>query len=313
MEMNPSQSAGEVATTMTRTENPLVSVVIIFLNAEKFLQEAIASVLTQTYPTWELILVNDGSVDASTDIAMSHARSRAKKIRYFTHEGGVNLGMSASRNLGIENSRGTYIAFLDADDVWMPSKLEEQVAILEKEPAVAMVYGPAVNWFSWTSAQEDLGRDFVQPLGIPANTIVSPPNLVLHFLCDGNMCPSPSGILVRRDTLLRLKGFEASFRTIYEDQMFYTKLCLEDPVFVAGECWYRYRQHPDQSCAVVWREGKARASRLQYLNWVTTYLAGRAYDDRIHRTLAWERWNCLHPFLSRLADPVHFLRRRGTG
>src|SRR5262245_28935708 len=139
MEMNPSQSAGEVAITMTRTENPLVSVVIIFLNAEKFLQEAIASVLTQTYPNWELILVNEGSVDASIDIAMSHARSRPKKIRYFTHEGRVNLGMSASRNLGIENARGTYIAFLDADDVWMPAKLEEQVAILENEPAVAMV------------------------------------------------------------------------------------------------------------------------------------------------------------------------------
>ena len=220
--------------------------------------------------------------------------------------------MSASRNLGIENARGTYIAFLDADDVWMPSKLEEQVAILENEPAVAMVYGPAVNWFSWTSTQEDLRRDFVQPLGIPANTIVSPPNLVLHFLSNGDMSPSPSGILVRRDTLLRVKGFEASFRTIYEDQAFYTKLCLEVPVFVAGECWYRYRQHPDQCCAGVWRQGKARASRLQYLNWVTTYLAGRAYDDGIHRTLTRERWKCLHPFLSRLAAPVHFLRRRGT-
>src|SRR5262249_10877552 len=122
----------------------------------------------------------------------------------------------------------------------------------------------------------------------------------------------PSGILVRRDTLLRVKGFEASFRTIYEDQAFYTKLCLEVPVFVAGEGWYRYRQHPDQCCAGVWRQGKARASRLQYLNWVTTYLAWRPSDDGIHRTLTRERWKFPHPFLSRLAAPVQFLRRRGT-
>src|SRR5215475_5728613 len=99
-------------------DQPLVSVVIIFLNAECFIQEAIESVFAQAYPAWELLLVDDGSSDASTTIAQRYAEQHRHQVRCLEHPGHANRGMSASRNLGIRNARGPYIAFLDADDVW---------------------------------------------------------------------------------------------------------------------------------------------------------------------------------------------------
>jgi glycosyltransferase involved in cell wall biosynthesis len=84
-------------------------------------------------------------------------------VRYLQHPGHANLGMSASRNLGIRQADGPYMAFLDADDVWLPAKLEQQVALLEAWPEAAMVYGPTLWWYSWTERLEDQGRDFIHP------------------------------------------------------------------------------------------------------------------------------------------------------
>src|SRR2546427_10186945 len=103
------------------SNQPLVSVVIIFWNAERFLQEAFASVFAQTYPTWELLLVDDGSSDESTAIAQRYVEHHPGQVRYLEHPGHANRGMSASRNVGIRHARGPYIAFLDADDVWCSS------------------------------------------------------------------------------------------------------------------------------------------------------------------------------------------------
>src|SRR5262245_30409625 len=118
---------------------PKVSVVMIFFNAERFIGEAIDSILAQTYSSWELMLVDDGSADGSTEIAKSYARRYPAKIVYLEHEQHRNQGMSASRNLGIHYCTGKHIAFLDSDDVWLPHKLERQVAIIESQPETAMV------------------------------------------------------------------------------------------------------------------------------------------------------------------------------
>src|SRR5919198_1004258 len=107
-------------------DGPLVSAIIIFLNAERFIQEAIESVFAQTYDAWELLLVDDGSTDGSTAIARRYAEQHPGKVRYLEHNGHQNRGKSASRNLAIRNCTGEYIAFLDADDVWLPRKLEQQ-------------------------------------------------------------------------------------------------------------------------------------------------------------------------------------------
>src|SRR5678815_5107839 len=100
--------------------DPLVSVIVIFLDEEQFIREAIESVFTQTYHHWELILVDDGSMDSSTSIARSYAREHPERVRYIEHRAHQNRGMSTSRNLGISNANGEYIAFLDGDDIWLP-------------------------------------------------------------------------------------------------------------------------------------------------------------------------------------------------
>ncbi|TKB70433.1 MAG: glycosyltransferase family 2 protein [Nitrospira sp.] len=95
---------------------PLISAIIIFLNGEAFMREAIESVFAQTYRNWELLLVDDGSTDQSAEIAKEYAERYAGKVTYLEHPGHWNLGMSAARNLGIKAAKGKYIAFLDCDD-----------------------------------------------------------------------------------------------------------------------------------------------------------------------------------------------------
>src|SRR5262249_36292098 len=140
---------------------PLVSIIIPFLNAEKFLQETIESVFTQTYTNWEILLVDDGSIDSSTSIAQRYAEQSPSEVRYLEHANHQNQGVCASRNLGVSKARGKYIALLDADDVWLPHKLEQQVAILESQPEAGMVYGASQYWYGWTGVIEDAQRDFV--------------------------------------------------------------------------------------------------------------------------------------------------------
>src|SRR5713226_6137053 len=133
---------------------PLVSAIIIFLNEEKFLREAIESVFAQTYDNWELLIVDDGSTDASTKNALQYAEQYPTKVRYLEHEAHQNRGMSASRNLGIRHAKGEYIGFLDADDVWLPHKLQRQVVLLESYPSADMIYGASQYWYSSTGNPE---------------------------------------------------------------------------------------------------------------------------------------------------------------
>src|SRR5690349_19072164 len=92
---------------------PLVSAIMIFRDEERFIQQAIESVFAQVYDEWELLLVDDGSQDGSTQIARDFARRFPRKVRCLEHPYRESLGMSASRNLGIDEAEGELIAFLD--------------------------------------------------------------------------------------------------------------------------------------------------------------------------------------------------------
>jgi len=283
--------------------SPLVSAIINFLNAEQFIEEAIESVLSQTYRGWELLLVDDGSSDGSTTIARRYAQEYPGQVRYLEHPGHANRGKSASRNLGIRQSRGKLIAFLDADDVWMPQKLEQQIAMLAAYPAAAMVYGLDQSWYSWTGRPEDAGRDFTHELGVPARTLLEPPTLILlFFLQQIASIPNPSSILVRREIIDKVGGFvddAPGIQNLYEDQAFYAKVCLNAPVVAAEECWDRYRQHPQSSTSVAQEMGQERSARLFFLNWLAGYLSERgALDRTISRALRLEIWRTRHPTLS---------------
>src|SRR5436309_14273345 len=101
--------------------HPVVSAVVPFFNAEKFIEDAIRSVLAQTYKAWELFLVDDGSKDGSTRIARDYAARHPANVRYLEHTDHRNLGKSASRNRAMQTASGKYVAFLDADDIWLPN------------------------------------------------------------------------------------------------------------------------------------------------------------------------------------------------
>jgi glycosyltransferase involved in cell wall biosynthesis len=294
------------------SDSPVVSVVTIFFNAEQFIEAAIESVFAQTYDDWELLLVDDGSSDRSTAIARGYAKRHPGRIRYFEHARHANLGMSASRNLGVNSARGTYVAFLDADDVWLPHKLEEQVAILDSQPEAAMVYGLCEFWYSWTGDPQDQGRDFVHDLGVPSETLLQPPTLLTHFFfAQDAAIPGPTDVLVRRDAIERVGGFEEVFRGAYEDEVFYAKLCLSAPVYALNTCWDRYRQHPSSSNSMMERASEEYSARLFFLNWLAGYLAEQGVDDaEIWRGLRRELRRCRHPTLYRLWQGRHYLMRR---
>jgi glycosyltransferase involved in cell wall biosynthesis len=286
---------------------PLVSSIIIFLNEETFIQEAIESVFAQTYENWELLLVDDGSTDNSTDIARSYAAQYPHKVRYLEHENHQNRGMSASRNLGIQNAQGEYIAFLDGDDIWLPKKLEQQVNILNLESSAAMVYGRTEIWYSWAKNSPDNQRDHFYDLGVQPNTLVAAPELLLLLLKNKYQTPTTCNILVRRKVFTEVGQFEEIFRGMYEDQVFFTKVLLKYPVFVANECWAKYRQHP-ATCSANEEATKAYiTSRLKFLHWVENYFSTREIEHQeIWQTLKKELWDCQNPTLSNLINSIKY-------
>lgn len=103
----------------------LVSIVMPSYNSEKFIKDSIESVLNQTYPFWELLIVDDCSIDKSMEIIKSF---KDERIKLFQNE--VNSGAAVSRNRALREACGKWIAFLDADDIWLPTKLEEQLQFM---------------------------------------------------------------------------------------------------------------------------------------------------------------------------------------
>jgi len=266
---------------LLRTEmNPLVSVVIIFWNAERFLRQAVDSVLCQTYPHWELLLVDDGSTDGSAALAQSFASATPGQIRYLTHPGRVNRGMSASRNLGFQHAAGHFIALLDADDQWVLDKLEHQVPILLGYPEAAMLYAPAQYWHP-----DDPSQDFIQDIGFLEQTVCAPPTLARQFLRDSAGTPATGGLLLRADHVRRLGGFVEQFRSMYEDQAFCFKLALQTTIIASPEPWGRYRQHADSCCSVAFANGLHAGARRRFLDWCATYVREQRVDDSALRAI----------------------------
>lgn len=292
---------------------PLVSGIIIFLNGEKFIEEAIQSVFAQTYDNWELLLVDDGSTDNSTAIARRYAEKYPEKVRYLEHENHQNRGMSASRNLGIRNARGEYIAFLDADDIWLPPKLEKQVAILNAQPEAAIVYGPTQMWYSWTGNPEDIKRDRLRTLGVPPNTLVQPPTLLTIYLKGAAETPTTCGILVRREAIKAVGGFEESFRGMHEDQAFFAKICIKASVFIESGSWDKYRQHPDSTCQLAVKTGefdfsKMSPSYFRYLNWLENYLSQqKLQNSEVWKLLQQKLWPLRHPILFQISERLRYV------
>ena len=280
----------------SRSAAPLVSVITPFLNAEKFLAEAIRSVLAQREVSLELLLVDDGSADRSNEIARHFAAQYPAQIRLLSHAGNVHRGLSASRNLGLQQARGKYLTFLDADDVLLPQALVRQATALDSHADADVVCGALECWYSWTGHQRDARRDFIVDPLVPAGQLYRPPQMLIQTLRAWGRKPGMGSFMWRRSISEQADAFEADFTGQGEDQVFWARLGLRAAIFVTNQCLVRYRQHPDSMCAVAMREGRDLMANDSYLRWLERFLAQTGNDNAelqqafsdFQRGLAWQ-------------------------
>ncbi len=167
-----------------------VSVVMAAKNYARFLPEAIESVFSQSFANWELVIIDDGSTDATPYVARPYLTD--SRVRYFHSD---HLGQSRAKNLGVHLARGRLVAFLDADDAWEPTKLEEQVARFEACPEVGVV-------FCKRSLMDETGAVIpTKPAsGFPTG-LVLPHMFTQNFVCF-------SSCMVRREVFSHVGGFD---------------------------------------------------------------------------------------------------------
>jgi glycosyltransferase involved in cell wall biosynthesis len=247
-----------------------VTIVVIFLNAAKYFSEALDSALGQTFQDFEIILVDDGSGDGSTELAQGYARRHSDKVRYLEHPGHVNRGMSASRNTGAAAGSGDLIAFLDSDDVWEPCKLTEQVGLFDAHPEADLVGGAELEWRSWQG-----GLDKRLSTGRVRNVVLERGEATTAVYPLGYFkAPCPSNFMVRRSLFNAVGGFEETFRgpmQMYEDQAFLSKAYLAGRPYFCDRVWVKYRIH-DQSCMAMYKSDHYDQTRGQFLQWLRGYL-----------------------------------------
>lgn len=211
---------------------PKVSVVIPAYNSMKYLPDTLKSVWHQTYTDFEVILVNDGSSDNIKEWASQIKDSRFKFISQ------PNQGASAARNAGILASTGEYIALLDADDLWAPTKLETHVLCLDNHPEVGLVC-------SWTAMMNAQGQ--------PTGRLLKPAadgNVYSKILVQ-NIVDCPSAV-IRRSCFDKIGLFDTSIR-YNEDWEMWIRIAAAYNFSVIQEPLVYYRQHPN-NVSKNWRQ-----------------------------------------------------------
>jgi glycosyltransferase involved in cell wall biosynthesis len=202
---------------------PEVSIIIPNYNSIRFIHQAIQSALDQTCTSYEIIVVDDGSTDASRE----ELKKYGDRIRYIWQE---NQGLGGARNTGIRAAKGEWIGLLDADDQWQPNFLEKMISTASSHPSAAILYCLA-------RCMDVDGKDLDQTVGGP----VLPPGQIYQVLLRNNYL-IPSTILMRRSTIVDAGLFDASLRSC-EDWDLWLRL-LPDQLFVGiDECLVRYRIH----------------------------------------------------------------------
>lgn len=170
---------------------PKISVIIPAYNCAKTINETIDSVFSQTFSDFELLIINDGSTDATLNVLSLVKDLRIKVFSY------TNAGGNVSRNRGINHAVGEFISFLDADDIWTPDKLATQLQALKENPTTKVAY-------SWTDYIDENGKFVSSGTHISLNGNVYEQLLVKNFLENG------SNPLICKDALLAVGGFDES-------------------------------------------------------------------------------------------------------
>jgi len=175
--------------------SPLISCIIAVFNGERFLREALDSILAQTYRPLEILVVDDGSTDRTLEIASEYSDT----ICYLRQS---NLGPGAARNTGLRKAKGEFIAFLDADDLWHKDKLARQISCFKARPNLEICVTHAQNF--WDSELKEEEKRF-------QNHRLSKP--VPGYITQT--------LLARRDVFEKLGFFNASFRHVHDSEWFF--------------------------------------------------------------------------------------------
>jgi glycosyltransferase involved in cell wall biosynthesis len=254
---------------------PKVSVIIPSYNSMAFLPEVVESVLAQTFTNFELIIIDDGSSDRTSEWAGKIPDPRVKLICQ------ANQGVSVARNTGIAYSQGDYIAFLDADDVWKPTKLEQQAKVLDTNPEIGLVH-------TFVTYINEQGK----PL-FDAGRYHKPENVWKEMLAREDLIFCGSTPMVRRQCFETCGVFNSALKGC-EDWECWTRIAARYPFQVLEEPLVFYRQHPNNATKnidlmllhisrAIETAFKSVPARLQYLKRrsharTSLYLAGKSYE-----------------------------------
>jgi glycosyltransferase involved in cell wall biosynthesis len=247
-------------------DKPYVTALIDTYNQGQFVEEAIESVLAQDFPAdkMEILVVDDGSTDGTREQVLRFGQ----RVRYIYKENG---GQASALNLGFAESRGKIVALLDADDLWMPSKVRRVVDEFEKHPDCGMVYHPMETWdVARNSFQKDLLFSGVSGF-VPAR--------IEGLLSYGDL--STSGIAFRRDCVAKLLPIPSSLSILADGYLGYLIIFLA-PVAAMPECLTRYRIHGGNLCSFQRSSASQTERRIAcskaVADSVKSWLACQGYD-----------------------------------
>ncbi len=213
----------------------LISIIIPVYNGEKTIRETIYSVLNQTYKNLEIIIINDGSTDSTLEVISSIPNSNIKVFSY------PNTGVSTSRNRGIALAKGEYISFIDADDLWIPDKLEAQFNALQENPQAAVAY----SWTDWINESGEViyGGGHHQISG----------DVYAHLFL-GDFIEGGSNVLIRKSALDKVGIFDETVN-FSEDWEMWLRLAAQYQFVVVPRTQILYRiSHQSASCNVLQME-----------------------------------------------------------
>lgn len=217
--------------------NPKISIILPNYNNEKYLKEAIESVLYQTYTNFELIIVDDASTDGSLEIIRAF---NDKRIKVITSE--VNRHVAYASNLGIKYASGEYIAKIDSDDIWENQKLEKQIEFMENHKEYGGCFTRA-NIIDGKSEDANIKYKVIFDLFEKAKN-QSQKEWLRFFLSEGN-CLCNSSSLIRKSIFEKIDGF---FNLAYvgaEDYELWVRMVIRYPIYVLDERLVRYRWEED--------------------------------------------------------------------
>lgn len=218
--------------------NPTVSAIIPLYNAGQYIEETVTSVLSQTLESTEIIVVDDGSTDDGPERVRRLAARHPDRCRFLEHPGRVNRGQGPSRNLGVAAARGEYVAFLDADDTWLPGKLERQLEVFARFSEVVLCYSRMAYVGEGGSPQ---AHDGFATLG---KGKAARPAMIFRELLLENTIPL-SSVVARTEVVRRFGGFEEGPKYQYEDWLLFAEMAFFHPFYFDDAVLVNYRLHTD--------------------------------------------------------------------